>query len=87
MQQSSVIIGALIIGFVLYLAANGRLKTYTNVLWGSSAAAPKPGSSSDSGSSAGGSSADGLSLGGSSGSSGMSMDDMVKAGEIAAMLM
>lgn len=38
MNQSSFIVGALLAGFVLYLAAKGRLTAYTNVLWGPTAA-------------------------------------------------
>lgn len=34
MNQSSFIAGALLAGFVLYLAAKGRLSAYTAVLWG-----------------------------------------------------
>lgn len=41
MTQSSFIAGALIAGFVLYLAAKGRLPVYTAVLWGPVAKAPE----------------------------------------------
>lgn len=34
MSQSAFIAGALLAGFVLYIAAKGRLVTYTAVLWG-----------------------------------------------------
>jgi hypothetical protein len=34
MNQSSFIAGTLLAAFVLYLAANNRLATYTKVLWG-----------------------------------------------------
>lgn len=34
MNQSAFIGGALLAGFVLYLAANNRLQTYAAVLWG-----------------------------------------------------
>ena len=34
MSQSAAIVAFLLAGFVLYLAAKGRLSTYTNVLWG-----------------------------------------------------
>ncbi len=47
MSQSSLIVAALLAGFVLYLAAKGRLTTYTGVLWGQTAA-PLPGGSSTS---------------------------------------
>lgn len=39
MNQSAFIVGALLAGFVLYLAANKRLAVYTGVLWGSTGAA------------------------------------------------
>lgn len=38
MSQSSFIVGALLAGFVLFLAAKGRLGTYTSVLFGNTAA-------------------------------------------------
>lgn len=38
MNQSSFIAGALLGGFVLYLAAQGRLSVYSAVLWGNTAA-------------------------------------------------
>jgi hypothetical protein len=52
MSQSTFIVGALIAGFVLYLAMKNRLSVYTGVLWGNTAAAtPGSGSSASSGSS------------------------------------
>lgn len=48
-SQSTLIIGLLAGGFLLYLAANDRLSTYTNVLWGAA-----PTASSDSGGGGGG---------------------------------
>ena len=50
MSQSTYIVGALILGFVLYLAAKGRFTTYAQVLWGQTSA-PLPTASSSSGSS------------------------------------
>lgn len=41
MNQSSIIAGTLLAAFVLFVAARGRLKAYTGVLWGATAA-PKP---------------------------------------------
>lgn len=41
MTQSGYIAAALLAGFVLYLAARGRLNAYSAVLWGPTAA-PKP---------------------------------------------
>lgn len=41
MTQSGFIAGAILALFVLYVAAKGRLTTYTNVLWGPTAA-PTP---------------------------------------------
>jgi len=38
MNQSTFIAGALLGGFVLYLAAQSRLSVYTAVLWGNTAA-------------------------------------------------
>jgi hypothetical protein len=38
MNQSSYIAAALLAGFVLFLAAKGRLTAYTAVLWGATAA-------------------------------------------------
>ena len=52
MTQSSFIVGALVLGFVLFLAVRGRLPTYAAVVWG-----PKPqpaGGGSSSGGSGGG---------------------------------
>jgi len=47
MNQSSFIAGSLLAGFVLYLAAKGRLSVYANVLWGpTSQPVPSGGSSS-----------------------------------------
>lgn len=40
MTQSSLLVGLLAATFLLYLAARGRLPTYTEALWG-----PKPSSS------------------------------------------
>lgn len=34
MSQSAVLVGLLAAGFLLYLAAKGRLPTYTAALWG-----------------------------------------------------
>jgi hypothetical protein len=51
MSQSAAIVAFLLAGFVLYLAAKGRLSTYTNVLWGPTTA---PAQSSGGGSSGGG---------------------------------
>ena len=39
MNQSSFIVGALLAGFVIYLAAKGRLSTYAGILWGPTSAA------------------------------------------------
>ena len=50
MSQSAFIVGALLGGFVLFLAVKGRLATYEQVFWG-----PKP-APSPSGGSGGGSS-------------------------------
>lgn len=50
-NQSSFIAAMLLLGFVLFLAAKGRLTAYTAVLWGASGAA----SGSTSSASAGGS--------------------------------
>lgn len=56
-KQSAYIAGALALGFVLWLAARGRLSAYTAVLWGPTAV-PAPAvsgsGSSSSGSSSGG---------------------------------
>lgn len=41
MSQSSVIAGVFLAAFILWLAVNNRLNTYTAVLWGPTAA-PKP---------------------------------------------
>ena len=70
MTQSAFIVGALLGGFVLFLAVKGRLATYEQVLWG-----PKP--SPSSGSSSGGS-------GGSSAAS--TLKTAAQIGEYAAML-
>lgn len=43
MNQSSIIAASLLAGFVLYLAANDRLKVYAAVLWGDTKA-PLPSS-------------------------------------------
>lgn len=40
MNQSSFILGALLAGFVLFIAARGRLPTYAAVLWGPAPAPP-----------------------------------------------
>jgi hypothetical protein len=49
-NQSSLIAGALLAAFVLYLAAANRLTVYTGVLWGNTAApVPSGGTSSGSG--------------------------------------
>lgn len=48
MNQSSYIAAALLGGFVLYLAAKGRLPVYAAVLWGPTAATPPAPSSSGS---------------------------------------
>lgn len=45
MSQSAFIVGILVAGFLVYLAAKGRLQTYTGVLWGSAAAPAKSGGS------------------------------------------
>lgn len=34
MSQSALLVGLLAAGFLMYLAAKGRLTTYTGVLWG-----------------------------------------------------
>jgi hypothetical protein len=53
-SQSGWIVAALLGGFVLYLAAQGRLGAYTAVLWGPTAApAPTLGSGASGGSSGG----------------------------------
>ncbi len=51
MNQSGFIVGALLAGFVLFIAARSRLPTYAAVLWG-----PAPASPGTSGASGGGSS-------------------------------
>jgi len=45
MSQSSYIAGGLVLGFVLYLAAKGRLKTYGQALFGPSPTATSDGKS------------------------------------------
>jgi hypothetical protein len=42
MSQSAIILGALLAGFVLYLAAKNRLSTYVGVLWGPTPDVPQP---------------------------------------------
>lgn len=37
MSQSSLLVALLAAAFLLYVAANGRLQTYTGVLWGKKA--------------------------------------------------
>lgn len=56
MDQGPFIAGALLAAFVLWLAANNRLNTYTAVLWGPTAAATPTGGNSSSSSSGGSSS-------------------------------
>jgi hypothetical protein len=41
-SQSAIILGALLAGFVLYLAAKNRLGTYVAVLWGPTPDVPQP---------------------------------------------
>ena len=60
MSQSTFIAGALLAGFVLFLAANNRLATYTAVLWGATAAPEPSGSSGSSSSSSTGDTASAL---------------------------
>jgi len=43
LNQSAVIVAALLAGFVLYLAAKNRLGVYVGVLWGPAPAVPTPG--------------------------------------------
>ena len=43
MNQSSFIAAALLAGFVLFLAAKGRLTAYTAVLWGATSASAASG--------------------------------------------
>lgn len=45
MSQSSFLVGMALAGFLLFLAAKGRLSAYTAVLWGSPQAASKSGGS------------------------------------------
>lgn len=45
MSQSTLIVGLLAAGFLIYLAANNRLGVYTNVLWGPAPAASGAGGS------------------------------------------
>jgi len=54
MSQSSVIAGGLLAAFIVWLAVNDRLQTYTAVLWGKTTQ-PKPASSSGTSTSGGGS--------------------------------
>jgi hypothetical protein len=55
MSQSAILVGLLAATFILYVAAKGRLPTYTGVLWGK-ASQPAAGSGSGgSGGSGGGS--------------------------------
>jgi hypothetical protein len=42
LNQSAYIVGALLGGFVLFVASRGRLGLYTSVLWGSGPAPAKP---------------------------------------------
>jgi hypothetical protein len=42
-NQSSFIVGALLAGFILYLAGKGRLGTYASVIWGPAPALPTTG--------------------------------------------
>lgn len=53
MNQSSIIVATLLAGFVLYVAAKGRLGTYLGVLWGNTAQATPSGSPGGSGGSGG----------------------------------
>lgn len=53
MNQSTFIAAALLGSFILYLAAKGRLQTYSAVLWGPTKAAVPGTASSGSGSSGG----------------------------------
>jgi hypothetical protein len=50
MSQSALVVGLLALAFILYVAARGRLPSYTAVLWGSPA---KPASGSGTKSSGG----------------------------------
>lgn len=52
MSTSSFIVGALLAGFILYLAQQNRLAIYTGVLWGDTAAKP-PSSGNNASSSSG----------------------------------
>jgi hypothetical protein len=54
-SQSSFLVGMLGVGFLLYLAAKGRLPTYTGVLWGNTAQAPAKSGDGSGGSGSGGS--------------------------------
>lgn len=42
MNQSAIIVGSLLAGFVLFLAARNRLGTYVGVLWGPTPDVPQP---------------------------------------------
>lgn len=53
MNQSSFILGALLAGFVLFLAARGRLNAYASVLWGAAPSGPRYGSVEGGGTSTG----------------------------------
>lgn len=53
MSQSSFLVAMLIAGFLFYLAAKGRLGSYTAVLWGDTAQAAPSGGGGSGGSSGG----------------------------------
>lgn len=50
MSQSSSIVGFLLVAFVLFIAAKGKLPNYTAVLWGNTKAPPPSGGTSSGGS-------------------------------------
>lgn len=47
MSQSSLLVGLLAAAFLLYVAAKGRLPTYTAVLWGKQSSGDSSGGSGD----------------------------------------
>lgn len=75
MNQSALVTGALLAGFVLFLAARDRLTVYGDVLFGSAAAAPG-------GANVGGATTTAGNAPGSAGAAGSSgyLDDLLKWG-------
>lgn len=49
MSQSAVLVGLLAAGFLLYLAARGRVSSYTSVLWGPASGTVTGGADGDAG--------------------------------------